>query len=323
MKVYGLLDCKDRNRQNDMTGASVLTSHDMTKRVFGSFLICGFVVRIWHKIHFLMAQLKSFQTLVLADKRKQWSKQFHWNPPNIGQKMPALLERPKMTKTMYQALKRHIMRERERKKQGNNLNLLSERWFCVFGQASLSKQCRLIDWGCCLIKVYTVCLLSCFFWRHYCIRIQLCVHCSNFMIITAIFWLSKFFELRYSDLSCLVKKPTKWHVHPAKTQISLGIHPVWSESSLSAWRKLWSLASHWAHSKDSDQTGRMPRLIWGFAGRVCHFVGFVTKHLTCLLFLLHQKRKGAPWEEDYVVHNRQWKQLYKPAKLAFNLKIQY
>ena len=223
---------------------------------------------------FLMAQLKSFQILVLADKRKQWSKQFYWNPPNIGQKMPALLERPKMTKTMYQALKRHIMRERERKKQGNNLNLLSERWFCVFGQACLSKQCRLIDWGCSLIKVYTVCLLSCFFWRHYCIRIQLRVHCSNFMIITAIFWLSKFFELRYSDLSCLVKKPTKWHVHPAKTQISLGIRPVWSESSLSAWRKLWSLASHWAHSKDSDQTGRMPRLIWGFAGRIYHFVGF-------------------------------------------------
>ena len=27
-------------------------------------------------------------------------------------------------------------------------------------------------------------------------------------------------------------KPTKYHVHPAKTQVSLGIHPVWSESSL-------------------------------------------------------------------------------------------
>ena len=27
-------------------------------------------------------------------------------------------------------------------------------------------------------------------------------------------------------------KPTKWHVCPTKTQISLGIHPVWSESSL-------------------------------------------------------------------------------------------
>ena len=26
---------------------------------------------------------------------------------------------------------------------------------------------------------------------------------------------------------------------------------------------------------DSDQTGRMPRLIWVFAGRTDHFVGFV------------------------------------------------
>ena len=38
-------------------------------------------------------------------------------------------------------------------------------------------------------------------------------------------------------------------------------------SSLSTWRKLGSWATHWAHSEDSDQTGRMPRLIWVFAGR--------------------------------------------------------
>ena len=61
-------------------------------------------------------------------------------------------------------------------------------------------------------------------------------------------------------------KPTKWHVCPVKTQISLGICPVWSESSLSAWRNLGSLATHWVHSEDSDQTGQMPRLIWVFAG---------------------------------------------------------
>ena len=61
-------------------------------------------------------------------------------------------------------------------------------------------------------------------------------------------------------------KSNKMAVCPVKTQISLGIHPVWSETSLSAWRKLGSLATHWAHSKDSDQTGRMPRLIWVFAG---------------------------------------------------------
>ena len=34
-----------------------------------------------------------------------------------------------------------------------------------------------------------------------------------------------------------------------------------------------------ADSEDSDQTGRMPRLIWVFAGRTCHFVGFVTRRL--------------------------------------------
>ena len=68
-------------------------------------------------------------------------------------------------------------------------------------------------------------------------------------------------------LSRLMTKPTKWRVRPAKTQISLGFRPVWSEPSLSAWRKFGSFASHWAHSEDSDQTGRMPRLIWVFAGR--------------------------------------------------------
>ena len=46
---------------------------------------------------------------------------------------------------------------------------------------------------------------------------------------------------------------------------------LWSdwvlESSLSAWRKAGSLATHWAQSEDSEQTGQMPRLIWAFAGR--------------------------------------------------------
>ena len=82
------------------------------------------------------------------------------------------------------------------------------------------------------------------------------------------------------NLSCMTK-PTQWHVRPAKTQISLGIRPVWSESSLSAWRKLGSLATHWAHSEDSDQTGRMHRLIWVFAGRTCHLCWFVVWWLIC------------------------------------------
>ena len=76
-------------------------------------------------------------------------------------------------------------------------------------------------------------------------------------------------------MSRLVTKPTKWHVRTAKTLIRLGIRPVWSESSLSTWRKLRSLATRWAHSEYSDQIGRMPRLIWVFAAHTpfcwfCH-----------------------------------------------------
>ena len=69
-------------------------------------------------------------------------------------------------------------------------------------------------------------------------------------------------------------------VHPAKTQFSMGIRPVWSESSLCA---PWVAKDHnflQANSEDSDQTGQMPRLIWVFAGHTYHFVGFVTMRLT-------------------------------------------
>ena len=50
-------------------------------------------------------------------------------------------------------------------------------------------------------------------------------------------------------------------VRPAKTQISLGIRPVWSESSLYAQWVAKDPSFLHADSKDSDQTGRMPRLI--------------------------------------------------------------
>ena len=59
----------------------------------------------------------------------------------------------------------------------------------------------------------------------------------------------------------LTTKPTKWHVRPAKIQISLGIRPVRSKSSLCAqWVAKGPSFVH-ADSEDSDQTGRMPRLI--------------------------------------------------------------
>ena len=56
-------------------------------------------------------------------------------------------------------------------------------------------------------------------------------------------------------------------VRPAKTQISLGIRPVWSESSMCAQWVAKDPSFLRVDSEDSDQTGWMPRLLWVFAGR--------------------------------------------------------
>ena len=50
-------------------------------------------------------------------------------------------------------------------------------------------------------------------------------------------------------------------VGPAKTQICLGIRPVWPESLLCAQWVVKGLRFLPADSEDSDQTGRMPSLI--------------------------------------------------------------
>ena len=97
-------------------------------------------------------------------------------------------------------------------------------------------------------------------------------------------------------------KTNKVTVCPAKTQIILGIRPVWSESLLSAWRKLGSLATHWAHSKDSDQI----RPVWSESSLgahsfcwFCHEVAHITlrqikskckpfSHLACAFYRLNK-----------------------------------
>ena len=86
-----------------------------------------------------------------------------------------------------------------------------------------------------------------FFWWH---------HESNLTLNTEI-WL---IELRRDKTNNVV-------VRPAQTQISLGIRQVRSASWLSAWRVAKGLSYLHADSEDSDQTGRMPRLIWVCTGR--------------------------------------------------------
>ena len=61
-------------------------------------------------------------------------------------------------------------------------------------------------------------------------------------------------------------KTNKTSVRPEKTR-SAWASAQSDQSSLSAGRYLGSLATHWAYSEDPDQSRRMPRLIWVFAGR--------------------------------------------------------
>ena len=70
---------------------------------------------------------------------------------------------------------------------------------------------------------------------------------------------NSFFELPHD-------KTNKMSVRPAKTQISLGIRPGWSESFLCAQWVAKDLMFLHVDSEDSDQAGQMPRLIRVFAG---------------------------------------------------------
>ena len=63
-------------------------------------------------------------------------------------------------------------------------------------------------------------------------------------------------------------KTNKITVRPAKIKISLCAQWIANDETL----------LH-ADGEDSDQTGRMPRLILVFAWRTCHFVGFVVFRL--------------------------------------------
>ena len=64
---------------------------------------------------------------------------------------------------------------------------------------------------------------------------------------------------------CIVTQSSLFEPQHYKTNY-VTVRPVGSESSLSSWRNLGSLATHLVHSEDSDQTWLMPRLIWFFAG---------------------------------------------------------
>ena len=112
-------------------------------------------------------------------------------------------------------------------------------------------------------------------------------------------------------LSRCMTKPANWPVRLVKTKTSLGIHPVWSESSLSALRKVGSLATHIAHSRDlSDRTNAQADLSLRWEHRsFCQFC-------CALAYLKNQQSKG-----DNFVHSFDHQIILHSSTLFFNNSV--
>ena len=84
-------------------------------------------------------------------------------------------------------------------------------------------------------------------YAYLCLHVQMSSFASNTQNVSKATTQKTAWYRLQKDISHLMTKPTYWHVRPAKTLISLGIRPVWSESSLYA---QWIAKD----SEDSDQT---------------------------------------------------------------------
>ena len=94
-------------------------------------------------------------------------------------------------------------------------------------------------------------------------------------------------------------KSTKWPVRPAKTQICLGICPIWSVFAVRMkkhWALNYLLSTQWRLWSDWG----MARLIWVFAGHTCHFVGFVMRQLIwpCIFAYMKMLYINKNWHKE-------------------------
>ena len=91
---------------------------------------------------------------------------------------------------------------------------------------------------------------------------------------------------KQTNISHDMTKPTKWLC--AQRRLKSGWASAQSNQSLRCPHEE-SLGPllYFKRTAKTDQTGRMPRLIRVFAGRTCHFVGFVMRRLTLRLLIYH------------------------------------
>ena len=115
-------------------------------------------------------------------------------------------------------------------------------------ESSLSEHVMKYVFLCCGYS-YTLCLD---FW---CLGRAVLRDCGIFWVSSLIFY-NLNVKMR-NNMSRGTVFPTRLHEHPAKTQISLRIRAVWSESTLPVCRGFRSLTTHRVPCEDSDQTVRM------------------------------------------------------------------
>ena len=87
-----------------------------------------------------------------------------------------------------------------------------------------------------------------------------------------------------------VRERTFGHVRPTKTQISLRIRAVWSESSLSTWKIFVSLGIKIPISEDSDQTALNANIVSIAWNIKAYFLKKKIKMLPVEIFTRYAKR---------------------------------
>ena len=96
------------------------------------------------------------------------------------------------------------------------------------------------------------------------------------MDLSLFVWSEAISTLKFEAASC--ENRPKWHVCPAKTQISLGICPVWSVFTVGVkkpWVLSYPLSAHWRLWSDWVDAQADLSLRWAHI----HFVGFVMSRL--------------------------------------------
>ena len=113
----------------------------------------------------------------------------------------------------------------------------------------------------------------------------ICLNLIAILLLLRLYFLKLYVFIMSCDFSSKTTWATTWQNQqnecaPSEDSISLGIRPVWSESSLcTQWEAKDPRFLH-ADSEDSDQTGRIPRLIWVFAGRTLTLLAHLSRRLT-------------------------------------------